>query len=87
MFSIHSTPGEFKNTTVIISYFRFMSEENLGRKITCPGVSNGSIQFNSAHNIWPLLQLLAKNNKIAFLVLACSCLQKFLSLLVCTDSR
>ena len=59
MFSIHSTPGEFKNTT-IISYFRFMSEENLGRKITCPGVSNGSIQFNSARDIWPLLKLLAK---------------------------
>ena len=37
------------------------------------GVSNGSIQFESAHKIWPLLQLLAKIRW----VLASSCSQNF----------
>ena len=45
------------------------------------GISNGPIQFESARNIWPLLELLAKIRRVASLLVVV----KFLQVLACSD--
>ena len=34
VFSVHTTPGEFKDTTIIIGHFGFVFRENSSREIT-----------------------------------------------------
>ena len=52
------------------------------RGVAIKGVSNDPIQFESAHKIWPLLELLAKFDECSL-----ARARKILQVLACSDFR
>ena len=83
MFSVHATPEELRNST-IISYFGFVFEENSGTVITFPGVSNGPIKLKSASQNLAFTRIARKKIDVCLLARAH---KKIFPLLACSDSR